>query len=56
MLKQFPSLPFHSAEFFKRKIFNADKYEPNKHQIQTKLEYFAILRQVNKKQNKIEAT
>jgi hypothetical protein len=30
MLKQFPSLTFHFAEFYKRKIFNAVKYEPNK--------------------------
>jgi hypothetical protein len=30
MLKQFPSLPFHYAEFILRKLFEAGKYEPNK--------------------------
>jgi hypothetical protein len=29
-LRQFPSLPFHYAEFILRKLFEAGKYEPNK--------------------------
>jgi hypothetical protein len=28
-LKQFPSLPFHYAEFYLRRIFEAVKYDPN---------------------------